>query len=87
MIWSYVFLLDFLIPFLMICSVRNSIPVKKPTITVIFLYRSVITQGRFAGGLGQEFTEYILLGPASTSIHFISIKMSTEAEFMNIQFH
>ncbi len=42
----------------------------------------MITQGRFAGGLGQEFTEYILLGPASTSIHFISINMWTEAEFM-----
>ncbi len=46
----------------------------------------MITQGRFADGLGQEFTEYILLGPASNSIHFISIKMCTEAEFINIQF-
>ncbi len=45
---------------------------KNLLITVISLRRSVITQGRFAGGLGQEFTEYILLGPASTDNHFIS---------------
>jgi hypothetical protein len=45
-------------------------------ITFISLSRSVITQGRFAGGLGQEFTEYILLGSASNSIHFISIKIT-----------
>jgi hypothetical protein len=62
------------------------IPVKKPADYSYFLFRSVITQGRFAGGLGQEFTEYILLGPASNSIHFIPIKMCTEAEFMNLQF-